>query len=100
MATIGENLRRIRKARGVGQVELAEASGVAQPTISDIERGRREPHPATLRKLADPLGAELAEFFAQEHPPTRPKAPLTDEPEDRFNKRFATQDADLSLIQI
>jgi hypothetical protein len=40
------------------------------------------------------LGVELAEFFAQEHPPEPPKAPLTDEPEDRFNKKFATPDAD------
>ena len=90
MATIGENLRRIRKERGWGQVPLAKASGVAQPTISEIERDRSEPHPSTLRKLGDVLGVELAAFFAEDDQP--PDTPLTEEPEDRFDERFAATD--------
>ncbi len=92
MATIGENLRRIRKARGWGQVALAKESGVSQPTISEIETDQRDPHASTLRKLGDVLGVESAEFFAQEHPPKPPKTPLTEEPEDRFDERFAATD--------
>lgn len=92
MATIGENLRRIRKTRGWGQVPLAEASGVSQPTISEIERDQRDPHPSTLRKLGAVMGVELAAFFAEDGPPKPPKTPLTDEPEDRFDERFAATD--------
>lgn len=69
MATIGQNLKRLRKARGLGQVELGNKSGVPQQTISQIERDRREPHPSTLRKLADAMGVHMGEFFAEEEPP-------------------------------
>ena len=60
-----ESIRRIRTMRGMNQVDLARASGVAQNTISEIETGRREARPATLRKLADALGVEIADFFEE-----------------------------------
>jgi transcriptional regulator with XRE-family HTH domain len=99
LSVIGDNLRRIRKEkRGMGQIELAEASDVAQPTISEIETGRREPHHSTLRKLADALGVEVVEFFAEEPqpegPPPRPRTPLTDEPEEMFEKRLRKVDTE------
>jgi transcriptional regulator with XRE-family HTH domain len=60
-----ETLRRIRTMRGMNQVELAKASGVAQNTISEIELGKREARPATLRKLARALDVEIADFFEE-----------------------------------
>src|SRR5215212_9582471 len=66
MPTIGENLRRIRKERRMGQVELGERSGVAQQTISGIENDYREPHASTLRKLAEALRVPLAAFFQED----------------------------------
>jgi transcriptional regulator with XRE-family HTH domain len=57
-----EALRRVRTMRGMSQVELAEASGVAQNTISEIELGKREARPGTLRKLAGALGVSLKEL--------------------------------------
>lgn len=56
-------LRRLRKARGMKQWELADASGVDRATISQIETGRREPTLETLEKLAPALDAEVADFF-------------------------------------
>lgn len=38
-----ETLRRVREARGLSQRELARRAGVTAATISDIERGRRQP---------------------------------------------------------
>lgn len=38
-----ETLRRLREARGLSQRELARRAGVTAATISDIERGRRQP---------------------------------------------------------
>jgi transcriptional regulator with XRE-family HTH domain len=77
-----ETLRRIRTMRGMNQVELARASGVAQNTISEIETGRREARPATLRKLADALGVEIADFFGE---PTYPKEQAPPDPQRSFN---------------
>ena len=66
-----ERLRHIRERAGYTQTELAEESGVAQGTISDIEIGKREPHGRTLRKLAAVLGVRVADFFDDD--PTPPK---------------------------
>ncbi len=60
-----ETLRRIRTMRGMNQVDLAKASGVAQNTISEIELGKREARPATLRKLARALDVEIADLFEE-----------------------------------
>ena len=59
-----EALKDIRRRHGLSQVDLSERSGVAQNTISDIETGRRDPRPSTLRKLAKALGVEVGDFIA------------------------------------
>jgi transcriptional regulator with XRE-family HTH domain len=64
MATTGEKLKRLRRAQTLTQLELAEKSGVAQSTIVSLERGdRKEPRPATLRKLSQALGVESIELL-------------------------------------
>lgn len=47
---------------GLEQSDLAKAANVSERTLTDFERGEREPHPATLAALADALtrlGADL-----------------------------------------
>jgi transcriptional regulator with XRE-family HTH domain len=63
--------------RGMNQVDLARASGVAQNTISEIELGKREARPGTLKKLADALGVGIADLLGD----TPPKAPARSSPE-------------------
>ena len=63
-------VKEIRRRKGWSQKDLAEESGVGQDTISGIESGRHEPRPSTLRKLADALDVEVADFFRE------PAAPL------------------------
>ncbi len=58
-----QELRRIRKERGLTQRGLADASGVDPATISLIETGKRRPHLETLDSLALVLGVEVIEFF-------------------------------------
>jgi transcriptional regulator with XRE-family HTH domain len=60
-----ERVKEIRRRKGWSQKELAEESGVGQDTISGIESGRHEPRPSTLRKLADALDVEVADFFRE-----------------------------------
>ena len=55
---LGENLRRLREARGWTQARLSAESGVGQPTLSGIERGRNG---ASLRKI-EMLAVALGEF--------------------------------------
>jgi len=52
--------------RGMNQVDLAEASGVAQNTISEIELGKRKARPGTLKKLAEALGVEIVDLLGGE----------------------------------
>lgn len=64
-------LREFRRQKGWSQKDLADESGVGQDTISGIERGQHEPRPSTLRKLAEALDVEVADFFRE---PALPKA--------------------------
>jgi transcriptional regulator with XRE-family HTH domain len=61
MAFSGERLRQIRVQRGFSQRDLP----VGHDTVSAIESGRRNPHPSTLRKLAEALGVEVRDFFEE-----------------------------------
>ncbi len=48
-----------RKHRGLTQATLADNVGVSQAAIAGIERGKREPSVALLRKLSDTLGVDM-----------------------------------------
>src|SRR5215207_8413574 len=69
-----ENVRRMRREKGLSQQELADLAGVGQDSISAIETGKHEPHPRTLRKLANALDVEVADFFKE------PAVPLGEAP--------------------
>ncbi len=49
-------LRRLRKAAGLTQEELASRAGLSSDAVSRLERGQRKhPYPHTVRALADAL---------------------------------------------
>jgi transcriptional regulator with XRE-family HTH domain len=58
-------LKLVREDQGWSQRTLAAKSGVAQNTISRLERGERKAMPSTVRKLADALGVEPSILMAQ-----------------------------------
>ena len=62
----GERLKKLRKERRISQVELSNMSGVAQQTISNIERGRNEPSADSLRMLAVALGVSVSELLGED----------------------------------
>jgi transcriptional regulator with XRE-family HTH domain len=59
----GERIRKLRRAKGWRQIDLAEQSGVHEVHISDLERGSREPGLRTLSKIALALGTSLSELL-------------------------------------
>jgi len=61
----------IRAARGLSQVELAKRSGVAQTTISAIERGDCVPIVRTIAQLAVALDMQPADLDRQLQPEER-----------------------------
>jgi transcriptional regulator with XRE-family HTH domain len=59
-------LRALRVRASLSQEELAELSGVSRTTITDLELGKRRPHPKTRRKLAEALGVAPVELMESE----------------------------------
>ena len=55
MNTFPNNLKRLRKASGLKQEELAERLNVTRQTVSGWETGRRQPDLDTLKLLAETL---------------------------------------------
>ncbi|MCI8753145.1 MAG: helix-turn-helix domain-containing protein [Lachnospiraceae bacterium] len=53
--TTGENIRRIRKERGLTQKQLGELVGASEAYIRAYESGRRNPKPSSLEKIAKAL---------------------------------------------
>ena len=72
--SVGRKLREERQLRGWSQRDLARETGVNPDTISGIETEQHEPRPSTLRKLAEGLGLEVRDFFAE------PTVPLGEAP--------------------
>lgn len=53
---IGDNIRDVRRSRGMTQAELAEASGLSRSYLADAEQGRYSPNVKTLQVIASALG--------------------------------------------
>lgn len=82
--TFGAELRARREAAGFSQAALARRAGIARGTIRNIEEGRTDPSPETLRRLqqvaslhlsADPTAPEGAWTPAAHYAPSY--APLS-----------------------
>jgi len=69
MLPLGENLARIRTARGLTQEELSRASGVSVDTISRLERGMHATaRRSTLQALSVALGTDPGRLLSIQPP--------------------------------
>jgi transcriptional regulator with XRE-family HTH domain len=59
----GSFLRDLRIASGMSQPELARRAGINQAFLSQLERGKHEAGPSTVRKLAEALGVHPLELI-------------------------------------
>ena len=61
----GSNLQRLRRLKGWTQQDLADASGIHQVSIARLEKDRHVAGAHTMARLADALGATIAELTGQ-----------------------------------
>lgn len=64
--TIGENIRKIRKARGLTLKQLAEMSGYYYQHLHHIETSNHIPKVSTAIDIADVLEVSLDELVGRE----------------------------------
>ncbi|WP_309711985.1 helix-turn-helix transcriptional regulator, partial [Pseudolysinimonas sp.] len=63
---IGARIRRLRHARGLTLVQLAESAELSHPFLSQLERGLARPSIGSLEKIARALGSSQLELLADE----------------------------------
>lgn len=79
--SLGSSLRKLRRATGMSQEELAQRAGISARTVSDIERGLRSAvHADTARRLSSALGLtgesrDMFDALARGHRMTEQLAP-------------------------
>jgi transcriptional regulator with XRE-family HTH domain len=71
-----EELKRLRKARGLSQAKLAALANLDPSTVSQIETGARRANTRTLERLAAALGADVADLFPKGQAPLPLDSPV------------------------
>lgn len=66
---LGDEIRKLRRARGKSLAELALAIGRSVSFISQVERGNAEPSIADLKGIAGALGVPVGWFFVSNSAP-------------------------------
>ena len=60
---VGGRLRQVRRARRRTLREVAQAAGISESFLSQLERGRANASVATLRRVAGALGVGIGDLF-------------------------------------
>lgn len=60
--SVGENITRMREKKGISQTELAEAIGVSQSMINQIERGSKVPSIILANVIAKELDGDIRDI--------------------------------------
>lgn len=64
---VGDNIRLIRKERGLTQKQLGKLCGIAEPNIRKYENEKQKPKLETLEKIASALGVTAFELMGTEY---------------------------------
>jgi len=65
-----DNIKRIRKEKGISQEKLAEACNTATSYIGLMEIYRNVPKLSTIERIADALGVDPLLLFVDPHKPS------------------------------
>jgi predicted transcriptional regulator/transcriptional regulator with XRE-family HTH domain len=77
LATFGQRLRHLRRARGLTLAELGERVGRAPSALSLLENGRREPKLSLIESLARALSVSPEELLRHQPPSRRAQLEIT-----------------------
>lgn len=75
MSVLGERLRQARASKGFTQDYVARIIRTKYQTISNYERGTRDPDTETLTRIADLYEVSVGWLVGQTNDPTPPQAP-------------------------
>ncbi len=75
---LGENIRKLRQSRGIGQLELGRRVGASKQSISNWENGNIMPSIDLLIRLADFFGVSTDYLLGRDTRQTLDAAGLTD----------------------
>lgn len=60
---VGENIKRMRKSKGLTQKQLGDLCGIDASNIGKYERGLQDPRTSTLEKIAEVLNIDIFELL-------------------------------------
>jgi transcriptional regulator with XRE-family HTH domain len=60
---LGQNMRKLREAKGWSQDEFAHHSGIYRTDVGAIERGERNVTLKTMRTIADTCGVRIVDLL-------------------------------------
>ena len=61
----GANMRRLRKAQGLSQEQLAHDVGLAPSYLGQLERGQRSATLGVVQRVCERLGADAADMVSR-----------------------------------
>ena len=67
LIALGEQIRRVRKARGISQEDFASQAGLGRSYYGGVERGERNVSALNLLRIATALHVEAGELFPPVH---------------------------------
>lgn len=65
---LGQNLRRLRKAKGLSQEAFADTVPIHRTYMGGLERGERNVTLRTVERIASSLGVDPAELLGKPEP--------------------------------
>ena len=70
---IGKRIKKIRSDKGLTQKQLAKIAGVGEMTISQYERGVRQPKVEQLQRIVNVLGISMNQLLTDSEESFTPK---------------------------
>jgi len=80
---LAENLKKIRRLRGLTQEQLAEKANVSSHYVAMVETRKTFPKPEMLERFAKTLGIESHQLFTVEND--------LNEPDERLHKKIVSE---------
>ena len=62
-AVLARNVRRLRRAKGWSQDDLAAEADIRQALVSEIESGSTNPKLSSIEKIAGALGVKVSDLL-------------------------------------